>query len=239
MADAPLRVLIVDDEPPARRGLRLHLEEIGGVHVAGESAGGRQAIADIRRLAPEAVFLDVQMPAVNGFDVIEAIGTWRMPATVFVTAHEEHALRAFEAHAVNYILKPVDPRRLRDAVTRLRAIVRSGARAEKLVLRDGARVLVLDPAEIRWIAAEGDYLRIHEGRKSQLVRHTMAAMEAQLDPAQFARIHRSTIVNLGQVREVRPEGDRSYRVVLKEGTLLKTSRGYRERIQEVLGPIGR
>ena len=240
MADAapPLRVLIVDDEPLARRGLRLHLEEIGGVQLAGECAGGRQAIAEIRRLQPDAVFLDVQMPVVDGFAVVDAIGPWRMPATVFVTAHEEHALRAFEAHAVNYILKPVDPKRLRDAVTRLRALVRSGERAERLVLRDGSRVLMLDPGEIRWIASEGDYLRIHEGRASHLVRHTMTAMEQKLDPARFARVHRSAIVNVAQVKEIRPEGDRLYRVVLRDGTLLKTSRGYRDRVAQMVASIG-
>ena len=236
MPDAfpPLRVLIVDDEPLARRGLRLHLEEIGGVQVAGESAGGRAAIADIKKLAPDAVFLDVQMPGVSGFDVVDAIGTWRMPATIFVTAHEEHALRAFQAHAVNYILKPVDPRRLRDVVARLRTVVRSGKRADKLVLRDGGRVLVLDPEEVRWIAAEGDYLRIHEGRKSHLVRYTMTAMEGQLDPARFARIHRSTLVNVDQVQEIRPDGDRHFRVVLKDGTLLRSSRGYRDRVASLM-----
>ena len=239
MAEAPLRALIVDDEPLARRGLRLHLQEIGGVEVIGESSNGRQAIADIRKYSPDAVFLDVQMPAVNGFDVVDAIGPWRMPATVFVTAHEEHALRAFEAHAVNYILKPVDPARLRDAVKRLRAIVRSGKPEEKLVLRDGARVLVLDPGEIAWVAAEGDYLRIHEGRKSHLVRHTMAALEEKLDPAHFARIHRSTIVNTSQVREIRPDGDRLYRVVLRDGTLLKTSRGHRDRVAALVAAISR
>jgi two-component system LytT family response regulator len=234
LAEAPLRALIVDDEPLARRGLRLHLQEIGGVEVVGESTGGRQAIADIRSLQPQAVFLDVQMPAVDGFGVVDAIGAWRMPATVFVTAHEEHALRAFEAHAVNYILKPVDPARLRDAVKRLRAIVRSGKPEEKLVLRDGARVLVLDPGGISWIGAEGDYLRIHEGRGSHLVRHTMAGIEEKLDPSRFARIHRSTIVNVERVREIRPDGDRLYRVVLRDGTLLKTSRGHRDRVVALL-----
>lgn len=239
MADAPLRALIVDDEPLARRGLRLHLQDIGGVEVIAESPNGRQAIADIRKHAPDVVFLDVQMPAVNGFDVVDAIGPWRMPPTVFVTAHEEHALRAFEAHAVNYILKPVDPAKLRNAVKRLRAIVRSGKPEERLVLRDGSRVLVLDPGEISWIEAEGDYLRIHEGRKSHLVRHTMAAIEEKLDPARFARIHRSTIVNTGQVREVRPDGDRANVLVLRDGTLLKASRSFRDRLLPLLDDLDR
>ena len=225
-----MRVLIVDDEPLARRGVRLHLEAAGGFEVVGESANGREAIADIQRLEPQAVFLDVQMPGVDGFGVVEAVGIGRMPITVFVTAYDSHALRAFEAHAIDYLLKPIDPQRFADAAARVRSLVLSGAAPQRLVLRDGSRVLLIEPGDIDWVQADGDYVRVYVGGRGYLVRHTIAGMQERLDPSRFQRIHRSTIVNVARIREVRPDGDRRYRVVLRDGTSLTLSRGYRERL---------
>jgi two-component system, LytTR family, response regulator len=225
-----IRALIVDDEPLGRRGIRVHLETVDGYRIVGESASGREAVADIRRLRPDVVFLDVQMPGMTGFDVVDAIGVGEMPATVFVTAHDRHALRAFEAHAVDYLLKPIDPARFRSMAERLRVMVRQGSAPQRVVLRDGPRVLMLPPDDIDWIQADGDYVRVYVGGKSHLVRHTIGAMEERLDAAHFARIHRSTIVNRARVREIRPEGDRSFQVALRDGTLLRMSRGYRSRL---------
>lgn len=225
-----IRALIVDDEPLARRGVRAHLAKIEGYEIVGESANGRDAVADIRQLRPDVVFLDVQMPGMTGFDVVDAIGIGKMPVTVFVTAYDSYALRAFEAHAVDYLLKPIDPKRFGAMAERLRAMVRQGSAPQRVVLRDGPRVLVLPPDDIDWIQADGDYVRVYVKGKSHLVRHTIGSLENDLDKAIFARIHRSTIVNRSRVREVRTAGDRSFQVALHDGTLLRMSRGYRTRL---------
>ena len=227
-------VLIVDDEPLARRGVRVHLETAGGFVVVGESANGREAIADIVRLRPQVVFLDVQMPGVDGFDVIDAVGIERMPVTIFVTAYETHALRAFDAHAVDYLLKPIDPARFARAAERVRMLVGSGRIPRRLVLRDGGRVLLVDHDEIDWIEADRDYVRVHVGGRRHLVRHTLRGMEGRLDSARFARIHRSAIVNVARVREIRRQGDRAFQIVLRDGTTLKMSRGYRDRLARLV-----
>ena len=227
-------VLIVDDEPLARRGVRLHLDAAGGFVVVGESTNGREAIADIVRLRPQVVFLDVQMPGVDGFDVIDAVGIERMPVTIFVTAYETHALRAFDAHAVDYLLKPIDPARFARAAERVRMLVMSGRIPRRLVLRDGGRVLLVDHDEIDWIEADGDYVRVHVGGRRHLVRHTLGGMEGRLDSARFARIHRSAIVNVARVREIRRQGDRAFQIVLRDGTTLTMSRGYRDRLARLV-----
>ena len=228
-----VRALIVDDEPLARRGVRVHLETAGGFEVVGESASGRSAVSDIQRLRPDVVFLDVQMPGMSGFDVVDTIGIGQMPVTVFVTAYDAYALKAFEAHAVDYLLKPIDPGRFRDMAERVRGIARQGLPPQqRLVLRDGAHVLVLPLEEIDWIAADGDYVRVYVGGKGHLVRHTIGALEKQLDPRRFARIHRSTIVNVERVREVTPRGDRGFELKLRDGTLLRASRAYRPTVKD-------
>jgi two-component system LytT family response regulator len=225
-----IRVLIVDDEPLARRGVRAHLATATDFEIVGESGSGREAVSDIKRLRPDAVFLDVQMPGMTGFDVVDAIGVGGMPVTVFVTAYDQYALKAFEAHAVDYLLKPLDPKRFQGMLDRLRELVRHGSAPQRVVLRDGARVIMLPPDDIDWIQADGDYVRVYSRGKSFLVRHAIGALEERLDPAIFARIHRSTIVNKSRVREIRAEGDRSFRVALGDGTLLRMSRGYRSRL---------
>jgi two-component system LytT family response regulator len=235
MSAGRVRVLIGADEPRARRGVRIHLEAIGGFEIIGEAANGREAIERIESLRPHAVFLDVQMPGIDGFGVVDAIGVGRMPVTVFVTAYDAHALRAFEAHAIDYVLKPIDPARFADAAKRVRSLVASGSAPQRLVLRDGARVIVAEAGEIDWIEADGDYVRVYIGGRGYLVRHTIGRMEERLDPSRFQRIHRSTIVNVARVREVKPDGDRRYRVMLRDGTSLTMSRGFRERLAALIG----
>lgn len=257
MNDAPsgvigaLRVLIVDDEPLARRGLRVRLEAMPDIEIVGEPASGLDAVAAIEASRPDVVLLDIQMPGLDGFGVIDAIGAAEMPVTVFVTAFDTHAIKAFEAHALDYLLKPIDGERLvraverarvrvaeRDAHTRARQVndmLATSAPDRRIVLRDRGRVLLLDYDDVDWIAAEGDYVRVYTGGRGHLFRSTMAAMEARLDAVRFARIHRSTIVNASHVREIRPQGDRDFVVVLRDGTKLKMSRSYRDRLPRIVG----
>jgi two-component system LytT family response regulator len=245
-----LKVLIVDDEPLARRGVRVRLEAIAGVEIAGECASGRDAVRAIERLRPDLVLLDVQMPGMGGFAVIDAIGVDAMPAVIFLTAHDEHALRAFDARATDYLLKPIDDERFVLAIARAKERLRPPRPLRtdaRIVVRDRGRVVLIEASDIDWIASEGDYVRVHSGGRGFLHRETTAAMEARLDPAQFARIHRSTIVNVARIQELRPQGDREFLVVLKDGTRLKASRGYRDRLRQlvasgrqlVASPLGR
>ena len=268
---AVIRALIVDDEPLARRGIRARLDRAGGFTVVAECASGREAVAAIREHAPSVVFLDVQMPGVDGFGVIEEIGADHMPVVIFVTAFDTHALRAFEAHAFDYLLKPIDDVRFATTLERARrrvvereesevarrlaalmqdlrpalAAAESGqrkpepaeapAQPNRIVIRDRDRVLFVDVGDIDWIGADGDYVRIHTGGKSHLVRDTMAAMEQRLDAASFVRIHRSAIVNVSRIRELRPYSSREYAVILTDGTRLRLSRRYRDRLRVHFG----
>ncbi len=239
-----MKVLIVDDEPLARRGLRVRLERLPDIDIIGEAESGSDAVAAIESLSPDVVLLDVQMPELDGFDVIDAIGADAMPITVFVTAHDAHAIRAFDTHALDYLLKPVDDERFVRAIERARirvaerdararelgGLLASPERDRRIVLRDRGRVIVLDHGDIDWISAEGDYVRVYAGGRGYLVRHTMVAMESRLDAKAFARIHRSAIVNVTRVREIRTHGDRDYLVILRDGTRLKMSRSYRDRL---------
>jgi two-component system, LytTR family, response regulator len=275
-ADAPtvMRAIIVDDELLARRGIRARLERAGGYNVVAECASGREAVAAIREHAPNVVFLDVQMPGVDGFGVIEEIGAANMPVVIFVTAFDNHALKAFEAHAFDYLLKPIDDDRFAATVERARQRVverdesevarrlaalmsdlrpslesdgqAAAKRAEaaaptpaggvnRIVVRDRDRVLLIDVVDIDWIGADGDYVRIHASGKSHLIRDTMTAMEHRLDPTAFVRIHRSAIVNSSRIRELRPYSSREYAVILHDGTRLRLSRRYRERLRAHFG----
>ena len=241
-----MRVLIVDDEPLARRGLRARLKVMPDVEIVGECDSGTAAVTAIEELAPDLVLLDVQMPEVDGFAVIEAVGTDRMPLTIFVTAFDAHALRAFDVNALDYLLKPIDTERFAIAVDRARRrltettsasrapsltrVLAETNGASRLVLRDGSRVLLFDQRDIDWLSADGDYVRVHVKGRSHLVRHTMTAMEARLDARQFARVHRSTIVNMSRVAEIRRRGERDYQLVLVDGTRLRMSRAYRDRL---------
>lgn len=243
-----IRALIVDDEPLARRRLRTLLRAEPDVEVAGECGDGRRAVAAILEKKPDLVFLDVQMPVVDGFGVVETVGAARMPVVVFVTAYDTYALKAFEVHALDYLLKPFDRERFRKTLDRVRAQIsgqrngqperhllallkelKNGAKPpERLVVRTAGRIFFLPIAEIDWIEAAGNYVRLHAGKETHLVRETMLTIERRLDPQRFLRIHRSTIVNLERVRELQPAFRGDYAVLLRDGARLTLSRNYHE-----------
>lgn len=250
-----LRVLIVDDEPVARRGILRLLQHEPDIEVVGECADGAQAVAAIGALAPELVVLDVQMPELDGFGVIAAIGSARMPAVVFATAFDQHAVRAFDAQAIDYVLKPIDPERFRRALQRARShlaqpagdfvrrvadALRSLDRGEltrypaRLAIRSDSRVRLLDVDEVERITAAGNYVEIHAGGKPQLLRETMASLEARLDPQRFVRLSRAAIVNIAQIREVQPLFNGDFVVLLKSGAQVNGSRRYRAALDALL-----
>lgn len=256
-----IRVVIVDDEPAARRGVRLLLERDRTVEIVGEAAAGQQATDLIRRERPDVAFLDIQMPGGDGFDVIKEIGPEALPAVVFVTAYDEHALRAFEVNAVDYLLKPYDDARFEAALQRAKDEVRRrqaetvnvrlvqlldylqrtapegtdpGKPADRIMLKSAGEIFFLKVAEIDWIEAEGDYMKFHVNGRTHLMRETMARLEARLDPRQFIRIHRSTIVNLDRLQKLSPSFAGEYVVILRDGTKLRLSRGFHERIATLL-----
>ena len=250
----PIRALIVDDMLLARNRVRRHLEEEADVEIVGEAPGGREAIDAIRELKPDLVFLDVQMPEIGGIEVLEAVGPGAVPAVIFVTAYDQFALRAFEMHALDYLLKPFDAERFRAAVARARTQISSAAKAatagklralledlgvtakypRRLVIKADGRTVFLPVDEIDYIEAAGNYLRIQVGRESHMVRDKIGDMEQRLDPSSFARIHRSTIVNLERIKEMHPlfNGDQS--VILRTGKTLTLSRTYREAVMKTI-----
>jgi two-component system LytT family response regulator len=241
MREKKLRVLIVDDEPLARRGVRARLLGHEDMDVAGEAENGLDAVWAIRQLAPDLVFLDVQMPGLDGLAVVDQVGVDRMPVVVFLTAFDEHALKAFEAQALDYLLKPIDDERFAVTLQRARRRVaerRAGAMTTlpglRIAARDRGRVLLLDANEVDWIEADGDYVRFHAGDRVLLVRDTLKTIESRLPPEKFVRIHRSTIVNVTAVRELVPHINREFIVILTNGARLKLSRGFRDRLVALL-----
>ncbi len=248
-----LRVLIVDDEPLARMRLATLLAEHAHVTVVGECENGQEAIDAIASQAPDLVFLDIHMPEVDGFDVIQQVGLANMPAVIFVTAYDQYALQAFEAHAVDYLLKPFEIERFEDALdravqwlhrpeaapddydARLSGLLDTLKPAEtyktRLMIKSRNRAYLVRTADIDWVEADGNYVCLHVGQQTYVLRQTMAAMEAQLDPEQFMRIHRSTIVNMDRIAELRPTYNGEYEVLLNDRTRLTLSRGYRERLE--------
>lgn len=249
-----IRAIIVDDEPLAREGVRLHLEGEADIEVIGEAGNGEEAVSLIETVRPDLLFLDVQMPGLDGFGVLEALGPAHMPVTIFTTAYDQFALRAFDAHAIDYVLKPFDPERFRNAIERARLHINGRRRVqmddrldslldelrtrnqyiERLVVRSGGRILILRVADIDWVEAASNYVRLHAGGKDYLLRETMTALEAKLDPTDFVRIHRSTIVRVDRIRELEPLFQGDYVVILENGTRLTSSRGYREKLQDLL-----
>ncbi len=250
-----IRTLIVDDEPLARQRIRALLADEPGIDLIGEFANGSESVAAVTELRPDLMFLDVQMPVLDGFGVLEALGPEGLPAVVFVTAHDRYAVRAFETHALDYLLKPFDRARFRKALERarthiarkhqpgadqqLRALLEDlyAARKplERLVVKSGTKVTFLRPEEVDYIEAAGNYLRIHAGDEVHLLRETMARLESKLEGTRFLRIHRSTIVNLDCIRELHPSFHGDYTVILRSGVELTMSRGYRDRLQAVMG----
>jgi two-component system, LytTR family, response regulator len=250
-----IRTLIVDDEPLARERVRSLVADQAGLEVVGEASDGDQAIQAILAQQPDLVFLDVQMPRRTGFEVIQEIGAGNMPAVVFVTAYDQYAIKAFDVHAVDYLMKPFDRERFEAAVerarkhlqhadggalkTQLMELVRelqpaTTAKQDRIVVKSGGRLFFLRMDEIDWIEAAGNYVRIHVGKDAHLLRETMNTIEGRLDQKMFMRIHRSRIVNMERVKELHPWFNGDYAVILRDGTKLMLSRGYREKLQERL-----
>ncbi len=251
-----LRVLVVDDEPIARRGILRLLGQAADVEVVGECGDGATAVAAIAALAPDLVFLDVQMPELDGFGVIDAIGGERMPAVVFVTAFDQHAVRAFDAQAIDYVLKPIDPERFARALQRartrlaqpddgfvqrvsaaLQSLDRDGVKRypTRLALRSEGRVRLIDLDAVERIIAAGNYVEVHAGAKPQRLRETMASLEARLDPQRFVRISRAAFVSIAHIREVQPLFNGDFVVLLNSGAQVNGSRRYRAALDVVLG----
>jgi len=250
-----IRALIVDDEPIARTGLRELLATEGDITIVGEAGDGLTAAEEILSKKPDVVFLDIQMPEVDGFAVVEAVGPEEMPLVVFVTAFDQYAVKAFEVHALDYLLKPLDPERLHATLARvrrqiaagkgirpdhdllrtLRGLPGSGAYPGRILVRSPEKIIVVDTPSIEWITAEGDYVRLRWKGSTLTTRSTMVAMEGSLDPARFARIHRSTIVNISLIAELRPGFTGDYALLLKDGTKFTLSRMYKARLFTLLG----
>jgi two-component system LytT family response regulator len=243
-----IRTLIVDDEPLARAMLRSFLADDAGIEVIGECGDGYTAIEMIESAAPDLVFLDIQMPDLDGFGVLRALAPAAIPNIAFVTAYDQFALQAFDVHAIDYLLKPFDRERFQRTLERakqqislqkrkdvneelLRMLNEQSARSQplkRILVKSGDKSFFVRPEEISWIEAQGNYVALHVGAQSFLLRQTITALEATLDPAKFQRIERSTIVNLDAIREMHPAGRGEYEIVLKEGVTLKLSHTYRE-----------
>jgi two-component system LytT family response regulator len=252
----PIRTLIVDDEPLARERLRALLEDRPTIEVVGECENGKDALDAIRRRRPELVFLDVQMPELDGFDVLDALPLDRWPAVIFVTAYDQYALRAFDVHALDYLLKPFDRARFDRALRRAERMLREpgpphvvderlvalleGLRKERhrpprIIVRSGGRIFFITVPEIDWIEAAGNYVKLHVGAATHLLRETMKSLEQQLDTARFVRVHRSTLVNLDRIKELQQAADGDWEVVLRDGTRLNAGRDADARLRQILG----
>jgi two-component system LytT family response regulator len=249
-----IRVLVADDQPMARERLVSLLAAEPGVELAGTASSGPETVECIRQVSPDLVFLDLQMPGMDGFKVIEEVGVDRMPPTVFVTAYDEYAVRAFEVQALDYLLKPFGRQRFQSALGRARRhlqrerqgemagrlaeLLRTGrpavASRERLLVKAGGRVSFVDVEQIDWVEAEGNYVRIHAGGQVHLMRETMNGLVASIGPQRFFRIHRSRIVNIARVKELLIAGGGDYQVVLSDGTRLGLSRLYRDALQQQL-----
>ena len=252
-----VRVIVADDEPIGRHRLVRLLRAEPDTDVVAACADGEEAVAAIREQAPDIVLLDIQMPHLDGFEVVAALGDAQQPGVIFVTAHDQYALRAFEVHAVDYLLKPVDQDRLREAIARA---VSSGGRVsppsptrrilglleelnarerargrERLVVRSPERSFFLRTETIDYIEAAGKFVHLHVGRTVHALRESMAELEQELDPARFLRISRSVIVNLDRIQEVQPWFQGDYVLILNDSTKLTSTRGYRDNMRRLLG----
>jgi len=254
MATRKLTVVVADDEPLARERVLSLLAAEPDMEVVAQCRDGEEAVRAISERRPDLVLLDIQMPRMDGFDVIGAIGADRMPALIFVTAFDTHAIRAFEVRALDYLLKPFDRERFSSALRRartqidaqadgdlgrrlaalMRDLKRETPRSDRLVVKSGGRLFFLRADEIDWIEAAGNYVRLHVGTQAHLLRETMNAIESRLDPERFFRIHRSRIVNVERIQEMQPWLNGEYSIVLRTGARLTISRGYREKLQEKL-----
>lgn len=235
-----LRTLVVDDEPLARRNLTVLLRRDPAIATVDECSSGAEAITEIRSSRPDLVFLDVQMPECDGFDVLELLGSDQPPVVVFVTAHDDYALRAFEAGALDYLLKPFTDARFQRALARAKQRVahhREGRPrgTEPLIIKSAGQVVFVSIAEIDWIEAANYYTCLHIGPNTHILRRSLAALERELQSGLFCRIHRSTIVNVERIRSLELMDDGEYAVVMKTGIRLRLSRGFRKSLQHRLG----
>jgi two-component system, LytTR family, response regulator len=249
-----IRALIIDDEPLARKGLRQLLQDDPEVNVLGECGDGLEAVEQIRAQHPDLIFLDIQMPEMDGFAVLESLGPEEIPLVIFVTAYDQHALRAFQVHALDYLLKPFEEERFQEALQRAKAQMRQksstqmtqrilemldGNREERqapgrIMVRNAGRITFVRVEEVDWIEAQGDYVCLHCQGKKHLVREKISDMESQLAADRFLRIHRSTIVSIPRIKEMQPLFHGEYAVVLHDGTRLTMSRSFRDRVFERL-----
>lgn len=253
-----IRALIVDDEPLARERLASLLAGEADVEVVGQCANGVEALAGIQEKTPDLVFLDVQMPELDGFGVLAALEGERRPAVIFVTAHDRFALKAFEVHAIDYLLKPFDRERFKKALDRAREQLKrtdSGEMEQKMTallaslktepkqldripVKSSGRVVLVKTSDIDWIEAADNYVNLHAGKEAHLHRETMTALEQKLPAAKFLRISRSVMVNVDRIKELQPMFHGDYTVILQNGTKLTASRGYRDALNQLLGKIG-
>lgn len=247
-----MRALIVDDEPLARRGVSLRLQKFADIKIVGECGDGLSAMEKILELSPDVVFLDVQMPGMNGFEVLRSLPKENLPGVIFLTAYEEHALQAFEVHALDYLLKPVDEERFAAAIDRARRLMDSASKtrmAERIlamlgrtsekytsrfVVRTGSRIQIVLVEDTDWISAAGDYTELHVRGRAHLLRETMNSLQQRLDPAKFLRIHRSRMVRTGCIVELRGIDNREYMVKLSDGSEHRSSRTYADRLEQWL-----
>ena len=232
-----IRVAIIDDEPPARRGIRARLARWPQVEVVAEASDASRGLREIRKLRPDVAFLDIEMPGADGFALLERLTPKARPIIVFVTAHQDRALRAFDAEAFDYVLKPIDDARFDRTMQRIVARVAETAprRVERLIIRDRGRAVALEPSTIDWVKSDGDYVRIYAGRNNYLHDATLTALAEELPTDRFIRIHRSTIVNVERIQALEPVTNGDYVVLLTTGARLKLSRTHRDTLGKQLG----
>jgi two-component system, LytTR family, response regulator len=227
-----IRALLVDDEPLARSNVAILLRHDAGIEIVGECGSGEAAVAEIRRIQPDLLFLDVHMPETDGFDVLEMLGGALPSAVIFVTAYDQYALRAFEAGALDYLLKPFDNARFELALERAKKKIAAGRgtaqQIERIAVKSAGEVAFVKIAEIDWIEAADYYSCLHVGKKTHMLRRSMAELESELDPAVFCRVHRSSIVNLERVRGLKVSEDGEHDVLLENGERVRLSRRYRK-----------
>ena len=255
MKEAKIKAVIADDELLARKFIRRILKQDPEIEIVGECSNGQEAVAMIRKQQPDVVFLDIQMPEMDGFKVLETLGLDHLPEIVFTTAYESYAIRAFELHAVDYLLKPFDQVRFKAAVkhvkerihsqhvedgrlqigTLLESIKAQPAYLDRVVIKANGRISFLNTREIDWIEADDKYVHLHTREGSRMVRQTLSTMETQLDPKKFVRIHRSAIVNVEQIKELQPLFSGEHSVHLENGTKLTLSRNYKDKLFGILG----
>jgi two-component system LytT family response regulator len=245
------RVLIVDDEPLAREGIRLLVEADPELELVGEADSAASAVRELKQLTPDLMLLDIQMPRMDGFQLLAQVDPHDLPLVIFITAYDRYALRAFDVHALDYLLKPVDERRFREAMARIKQHLRSRQTAainerllamlahrsaspwpSRLAVKDGDRIVLVDVADIDWIEAADYYVELHVGGQSLLHRETMQNLEARLDPEQFVRVHRSAIVNQRRIKELRRDG-RELLLRLDGGTEIRVAPGHREKLERI------